>query len=546
MAPKPAKALTIVDVNNSNPDNPIDRVSFFDEAGFPVQPVDQALVGFAGRPAPISTRLFPPGVKGRGMNLGPVINSGYGGGWAQMFTEWPWDSASGIKKQIDLAAAEGCNAIRLIGGLGAIKQGLPLATYVQRNEQFIAYARSKGMYVYLVGAAFGHINGATQAELITYLTALVKMTNKYDNVIGMDISQEPFGEGYSMLGKTPQTKTSADDDFITALCAALYNALKPLTKMSLSFSSSTPWTDPRNQMLAPYCDHLDVHVYWDRAGTLDSFLAANPGKLLVVGEFGMGSWSSTGNTANNSTSVTNVTPNQWRNGMLIDGPGITPGTTIVSGEGTTTLVLSAIATATATGVTLTNDSAQKLSMKSLRDDVASRPDVVASFYWAAKWGTPAAGTPNYAYFGASDVPSPVLKDLFRTFPVEDRPWEKRVSLGSNVTINSTNGSDYKDLISTSVTLGRACRVEVELVVDLLPSGTANVYQALVQIDGSPAPDPVALSGLEQRHLLTLKAGSAVLLPGTHTFTSHIVRATGAGVATQALTNTQLRLRFTPA
>lgn len=61
----------------------------------------------------------------------------------------------------------------------------------------------------------------------------------------------------------------------------------------------------------------------------------------------------TGDTSNGSSSITNVSPTTgFANGQPISGPGIPAGTTISSGAGTSTLVLSQNATATATGVSI--------------------------------------------------------------------------------------------------------------------------------------------------------------------------------------------------
>ena len=61
----------------------------------------------------------------------------------------------------------------------------------------------------------------------------------------------------------------------------------------------------------------------------------------------------TGDTTASSTSITNVNPTTaFANGDAIKGAGIPAGTTVVSGGGTATLVISQAATATATGVSL--------------------------------------------------------------------------------------------------------------------------------------------------------------------------------------------------
>lgn len=73
-------------------------------------------------------------------------------------------------------------------------------------------------------------------------------------------------------------------------------------------------------------------------------------------------------TVSGSPNLTVVTPTTgWHDGMLITGPGIPAGTRILSGAGTSTMVLSANATASASGVDVT---ASGLALNgSLTDDV---------------------------------------------------------------------------------------------------------------------------------------------------------------------------------
>lgn len=64
---------------------------------------------------------------------------------------------------------------------------------------------------------------------------------------------------------------------------------------------------------------------------------------------------STANTTTSSTSLTAVAPTTgWSNGMIVTGSGIPSGTTIVSGAGTATMVMSAASSSTQTGIAISS------------------------------------------------------------------------------------------------------------------------------------------------------------------------------------------------
>lgn len=228
-------------------------------------------------PAPAPSLLT---TKVNGVNLVPTpLDPGYDGTWSTLFTYWPWSQS--LAPQLQLCHGIGANGARLIGGVGAIADGtLTTAQYVSQYEQFVAYCQSLGMYVQAVGCAFGHQGDATQAQVIGYLSELLAMLASYPNVVAFDISSEIFGQGYS-VGMT--------DSEVVAYAAALYTALKPLSRIPMGFSHSYPFTDYRVALLAPYCDYLDFHVYTTsvpNGSSPASLLATYPAKPLLFGEWG--------------------------------------------------------------------------------------------------------------------------------------------------------------------------------------------------------------------------------------------------------------------
>jgi hypothetical protein len=79
-------------------------------------------------------------------------------------------------------------------------------------------------------------------------------------------------------------------------------------------------------------------------------------RALAIDNLNPAAATGTATTTNASPNLTLVTPTtSWANGMTLHGAGIPAGTTIVSGAGTATMVMSANATASAAGVAITGD-----------------------------------------------------------------------------------------------------------------------------------------------------------------------------------------------
>lgn len=79
-------------------------------------------------------------------------------------------------------------------------------------------------------------------------------------------------------------------------------------------------------------------------------------RALAIDNLNPGAATGTATTTSGSPNLTAVTPtSNWANGMTVKGTGIPAGTTIVSGAGTTTMVMSANATASGTLVAVTGD-----------------------------------------------------------------------------------------------------------------------------------------------------------------------------------------------
>jgi len=105
---------------------------------------------------------------------------------------------------------------------------------------------------------------------------------------------------------------------------------------------------------------LTCAMLWDPA--LYNATYPHAGVLIAVYETAPG-MAVTGTTANNSTSVTLVTPvTFFKNGDWITGNGLHANARVVSGEGLATLVLNRVATATASNVKLSSAKLQVLTM----------------------------------------------------------------------------------------------------------------------------------------------------------------------------------------
>ncbi len=215
--------------------------------------------------------------------------------WNEFWTEWDWEGW--IKPQIDGLKALGGNAVRCIGGANAIFCGeMSRETYFARLAQVIDYCASLGMYYYPClgyGRELSPIEGYTNVSIpdwiveigthVQYLTPA-----RFPGIIGFDILQE--------VHDWSQFNSSINPATLIANCQAIYDALKPLTTIPLTYSfvlgfnnEAGAWSDASFVELDGCTDYYDIHVYWTptTAAAANAFAAANHGKAVLIGEIGV-------------------------------------------------------------------------------------------------------------------------------------------------------------------------------------------------------------------------------------------------------------------
>lgn len=125
-----------------------------------------------------------------------------------------WDSL--VRRQIDPIYTIGGNAIRLMGHPTAVLNGiLTIQQYLDKWTQIIEYCDGADIEVYPCGYS-GHLRGGkTLTELLSILIPWVEHLNRFSNLYGVDICNEPTINGGASVSGAAQP----------------YEALKPLTPL---------------------------------------------------------------------------------------------------------------------------------------------------------------------------------------------------------------------------------------------------------------------------------------------------------------------------
>jgi hypothetical protein len=218
----------------------------------------------------------------KGINLtskpGHPLESAY-------WIEWDWDGW--IRPQLDVAAALGCNAVRIIGDVAMVLNGqITQAVYNARWQQFAAYCQQRGLGVYYTGCATYDTNGGDNGSIAAYnanpsgfAAVIVSNLQALDDypLIGGDLVQEANAWGNA------------------AACNALYAAVRPQVSATVPLTFSTYGVMPHNAWLDQIigaCDFIDYHVYPHVYGAVDPLAvyaaarAAFPSKAILFGEGG--------------------------------------------------------------------------------------------------------------------------------------------------------------------------------------------------------------------------------------------------------------------
>ena len=215
-----------------------------------------------GLKIPASTRL-------RGVNIVPTFDAGVipadqHSPWSTMWRVWNWNGW--IKPQIDDAAAIG-NAIRFFGNTHCIAQGnITQATYLAQWRQVLDYSLAKGLFIYPCGGDLGHWGNFTWAQSVALYTAWAKTLSTYSNVVGVDITNEAWGQmSPANVGPTTYNQPESYVDLLAALGGIVRGEAGVPIAHSFPLADSSWWTlstdpDPhpvRNVRL-PRLPHLRI------------------------------------------------------------------------------------------------------------------------------------------------------------------------------------------------------------------------------------------------------------------------------------------------
>ena len=242
-----------------------------------------------GLKIPASTRL-------RGVNIVPTFAAGFipadqDSVWSANWRVWNWDGW--IKPQIDDAAEIG-NAIRFIGNTHCIAQGnINQATYLAQWQQVLDYSVTKGLFIYPCGGDLGHWGNFTWSQSVALYTAWARMLSTYPNVVGVDITNEAWGQ-MQPVSAGPNTYNQPESyvDLLTALSGIVRGEAGVLIAHSFPLADSSWWTLSNDPIptLFRMSDFLDYHIYASATPAQAAQAFNNSwgvGKQMVIGEFGV-------------------------------------------------------------------------------------------------------------------------------------------------------------------------------------------------------------------------------------------------------------------
>ena len=242
-----------------------------------------------GLKIPASTRL-------RGVNIVPTFDAGVipadqHSSWSTMWRAWDWNGW--IKPQIDDAAAIG-NAIRFFGNTHCIAQGnITQATYLAQWRQVLDYSLAKGLFIYPCGGDLGHWGNFTWAQSVALYTAWANMLSTYPNVVGVDITNEAWGQmSPANVGPTTYNQPESYVDLLAALGGIVRSEAGLRIAHSFPLADSSWWTLSTAPIPALFemSDFLDYHIYASTTPAQAAQAFTNSwgfGKHMVIGEFGV-------------------------------------------------------------------------------------------------------------------------------------------------------------------------------------------------------------------------------------------------------------------
>lgn len=245
------------------------------------------------------------GIKLRGVNIAPRASdliSGFNPWYKLTFDHATADASDPwtrwLKPNLDAAADDlHCNFVRFMYE-PFLRIAFPGYTTITAGQyetvlaQFINYAASKGLWVYLAPSTSSGLdavisNGTTLSEANAYFTEYIAFTSQFPNVIGYDISQE-----FSLAGDS-WIRNNLPALFTNAKAARVLG--QPVTATVLGFTSladdGSRWQNVfHNIIIAAGAEFADAHLYPPGGGISAGdigYLTYNGDNIpVIIGEVG--------------------------------------------------------------------------------------------------------------------------------------------------------------------------------------------------------------------------------------------------------------------
>lgn len=200
------------------------------------------------------------GSKIRGINAVP--KSTHPGFTLDEYLWMAWDWTGWVKKQVDVSVALGANCLKLTG-CNAAYMHFPASrsAILSQLRQYVEYCAGLNVMVYEGGAA-PSLYSSDPAGYIAALVAKAQVLDQYSNVVGMDLCNE-INTGTAALKFYPNNSPAAASSFMSkAVPAVRAVSSLPLTA-SITLNTKAMLSDTWVQAVAPWCDFIDYHPYFN-------------------------------------------------------------------------------------------------------------------------------------------------------------------------------------------------------------------------------------------------------------------------------------------
>lgn len=230
--------------------------------------------------------------------------------WTPLWADFNFTETNGMRDQIDIAHAAGCNCIRMIINVtgGVFSNLYTLAQLYPRISTVITYAASLGIASYpatLIHQSNGYLSNGGFAAIASNIGQLAGFLTQFPSVIAMDCAEEfQTAQHGGIESSTNPSNTYTVNPIsgeqlqtlmpmVVAACRTAAPALPILFSFSLGTNDSSLWSDDEVQTYVALCqpDGADFHLYHTPgSGEAQAVYnaAAMSGLPFLVGETGTG------------------------------------------------------------------------------------------------------------------------------------------------------------------------------------------------------------------------------------------------------------------